>query len=233
MDIVKKLISHIEQWRPIAPILFLGRSSSATLLEIEKIKNEIISFFGLDFSIVQTLVNDGEKIKVQKMKEFIAQSFVKSSFGLQIFVIEDISRFTLEASNASLKFLEEPWVGNIVFLTSDSESGVLDTILSRVQIQYVSWESQYQSHPFFYDMIDDYLQKRNFSLLSYFYEDKKIEKKDYLDFLQTFFCYIQSHPELFKMWEIIEQSLQNILKNNALAKYEIDKILLFIKNTYE
>jgi len=32
-----------------------------------------------------------------------------------------------------LKFFEEPDVTNIIFLTNTSESGILDTILSRVQ----------------------------------------------------------------------------------------------------
>jgi hypothetical protein len=33
-----------------------------------------------------------------------------------------------------LKFFEEPDITNIIFLTNASESGILDTILSRVQI---------------------------------------------------------------------------------------------------
>jgi hypothetical protein len=40
---------------------------------------------------------------------------------------------TLQASNSLLKFFEEPGKQNIIFLSAKSESGILDTILSRVQ----------------------------------------------------------------------------------------------------
>jgi DNA polymerase III gamma/tau subunit len=52
--------------------------------------------------------DNNEKIKIQELRNFIAHSYIKSSYRFQVFLIENISRATLESFNASLKFLEEP-----------------------------------------------------------------------------------------------------------------------------
>jgi DNA polymerase III gamma/tau subunit len=53
-------------------------------------------------------VDSNEKIKINELREFILKSTIKPPFQFQIFLIEDISRMTLESSHACLKFLEEP-----------------------------------------------------------------------------------------------------------------------------
>ena len=68
------------------------------------------------------------------LKEFLSNSNQKPRFKFQVFFIENISRFTLKSANSCLKFFEEPKFGNIIFLSNTSEAGILDTIISRVQI---------------------------------------------------------------------------------------------------
>jgi DNA polymerase-3 subunit delta' len=52
---------------------------------------------------------------------------------VKVFVITEAERMTQEASNSLLKVLEEPPPQNLLVLTTDRPSGLLDTIVSRCQ----------------------------------------------------------------------------------------------------
>ncbi len=52
---------------------------------------------------------------------------------VKVFVITEAERMTQEASNSLLKVLEEPPPDNLLVLTTDRPSGLLDTIISRCQ----------------------------------------------------------------------------------------------------
>jgi len=54
------------------------------------------------------LNDDEEKIKIEKIKQFLTIGYQKSSFTFQIFIIQDIERMTRESANSCLKFFEEP-----------------------------------------------------------------------------------------------------------------------------
>ena len=218
------------KWKIIAgwifqPILFLWWNDEMLNKEINDICLKLFSDFEVDKNSFYKLENNDEKIKISQVREFISKSSVKSSFKFQIFLIENISRMNTEWFNASLKFLEEPGVWNIVFLTNKSESWVLDTILSRVVIINLDINTKSQKNEFFDKMINDYTNKKNLNLISYFFNDKKIEKQDYIDFLETFLLYIKTHLIYTELISQIEESLNLILKNNVLPKYEIDKII--------
>jgi len=71
----------------------------------------------------------------------------------------------LESANSCLKFLEEPSIGNIIFLTNTSESQILETILSRVQTINIFSSVKSEKNEFFYSLIDDFVSKKNTSLL--------------------------------------------------------------------
>lgn len=64
--------------------------------------------------------------------------------------------------------------------------------------------------------------------MKYFFQDKKIEKQEYIDFLQTFLLYIKENLVYTDLIEQISESILLIEKNNVLPKYEIDKLLLKI-----
>ena len=156
----------------------------------------------------------------------MASSYMKSGYQFQVFLIENISRATLETFHASLKFLEEPGEWNIVFLTSTSESGIPETVLSRLQTINIFCSSPKEKNEFFYLLIDDYIHKKNLNLYKYFFQDKKIEKQEYIDFLQTFLLYIKEKLVYTYLAEQISGSILLIEKNNVLPKYEIDKLIL-------
>lgn len=81
---------------------------------------------------------DGEEAKIKKSDiEKIMGNFDKTALedkGIMIYVIHLVETMTPVAVNALLKFLEEPGKNIYAFLTTENESKVLPTILSRTQI---------------------------------------------------------------------------------------------------
>lgn len=226
--IFQKIQINMETQEVFQPILFL--SDNLELFH-QELKNFIYSFFSdqnIDKNYLYVLSDHGEKIKINEVREFFWKWVMKPSFWNQVFLIENILRATQETYASALKFLEEPWVWNIVFLTAQSEAWIPETILSRLQIIHFSSEKIKQKNDFFYQLIDDYFWKRNMNLFKYFFQDKKIQKEDYIHFLDTFIFYIQ---ENLIFWDILEKVIETkelIEKNNALPKYEIDRLFLKI-----
>ena len=126
-----------------------------------------------------------------------------------------------------LKFLEEPGKQNIIFLSNSSESGILETILSRVNIQYTGIDSLTERDNFFYSLIDDAIKKNDTGLYSYFFQTK-LESSDAVVFLKTLLEY---HKQTGVLWHIIasiDDDIHLIQQNNANGKYIVDIYLLML-----
>lgn len=225
-DIFQKLQQKIDAGGTFQPVLFLWENLELVNVQVKNIIFELFEYYQIDKNNLYVLPDNNEKIKIQAFREFSAKSNMKSSYAFQVFLIENISRATMESFNAALKFLEEPGVWNIVIVTSQSESSIPETVLSRLQIMNLFSSVQNKKNEFFYKLIDEYISAKNVSLLKYFFQDKKIEKQDYLDFLETFFLYIKEEMVYVELLDQISESIMLIQKNNVLPKYEIDKLFL-------
>lgn len=84
------------------------------------------------------MVVDGEEAKIKKGDiEKIAENFGKTALeekGIMIYVLHLVETMTPIAVNSLLKFLEEPGKNIFAFLTTENESKVLPTIISRTQV---------------------------------------------------------------------------------------------------
>lgn len=220
--------NKIEKNSIFQPMLVCWNLLSIDIL-VWEILREIMDFYWVDKNNLFVLKDNKESLKISDVKFFISKSNIKSNYKFQIFLIENVQRLTLESSNSLLKFLEEPWLWNIVILTSKSESMILDTILSRVVQIDINWEENINNSIFFKDMISSFFEKNDISIYWYFFDDKKIEKGDYLNFLETLFIYLKDNSLRIDLLEEIEKSINCIIKNNSIPKYEIDKILLLLK----
>lgn len=223
LDIIK---TKIDSGLIFQPILFLWENHELLSHKIHSLIDDLFVYYKVDKNYLYTLNIAGEKIKIIQVRDFISKSDIKSSFKFQLFLIEDISRMSPEGFHACLKFLEEPWFWNIIFLTNTSESWILDTVLSRVQIIHLFSETKLIYNEFFLTLIDDFIQQKNSNLIKYFFNDKKINKEDYIHFLHSFLYYIKMNLVYVDLLDQIEDSLHLIQKNNVLPKYEIDKLLL-------
>ncbi len=135
---------------------------------------------------------------------------------------------TLWAANSCLKLLEEPGKTNIIFLSDTSESMILDTILSRVQIQKIWWQSISKKDDFYLSIISSYIKEKSPEVLSYFFRNK-LEKEDYIRFLDNLIIYSKENLVFIDYLEEINDDINMIYTNNVNAKWVVDKWLLRIK----
>lgn len=81
---------------------------------------------------------DGEQGTIKKEEiENLQTSFSKSGVetkGIKIYIINQLDKATASATNSLLKFLEEPYEDVIGILTTQNQSQVLETIVSRSQV---------------------------------------------------------------------------------------------------
>lgn len=79
---------------------------------------------------------------------------------------------------------------------------------------------------FYYDLIDESITKQSPNLYVYFFQDKKLEKPDYIKFFTTLLHYIQEKQVKTHLLDEVEQSLNLLHQTAVLPKYLVDRILI-------
>lgn len=220
-----------------SPYLFLSNNLELLNQNLEILSKELLSKFNIPDANLFILKDNSEKIKISNIKEFFKQSNIKTPYEFQIFLIENISRMTLQSANSCLKLFEEPWDWNIIFMTNKSESWILETILSRVQIENaVNGLKQFTNtnikNEFFINLIDSYITQKKLDLVSYFFSSK-LEKTEYIWFLNTLLNYWKSKLLFIDFLEELSQDIYSVEQNNVNIRYIVDKYILKITKIYE
>ena len=101
--------------------------------------NECIACMRVDEgNYADLMLFDGENAKIKKGDiEKITSNFDKTALeekGIMIYVLHLVETMTPIAVNSLLKFLEEPGKNIFAFLTTENESKILPTIISRTQV---------------------------------------------------------------------------------------------------
>jgi DNA polymerase III delta prime subunit len=227
LDKIEKIIKQIEKGEELSPFLFIGQNSDLLNSRVEEMIFKIFINFDIPKINLIKLEDNWENIKIQEIKEFVKKWELGSPYKFQIFFLENISRLTLQSSNSCLKFFEEPWIQNIIFLTNSWENWILDTILSRVQIINLWLNKNIEQSNFYFNLLDNYLEKRNSEIFSYFFRNK-LEKFEYIEFLKNLIIYSKKNFVLINLIEEIDEDINLIEKNNVNAKSIVDKYLLKI-----
>lgn len=226
-EIIKNIQSQIDKGERKSPFLFLGKNLDILHADIQQLAWELLQYYGIPSSYLYTLWDSWEKIKISEIKQFTEFSNSKPPYKFQIFFIENISRFTISAGNSLLKFFEEPDASNVIFLSNESESWILDTILSRVQTIQTGWNQKLRKDDFIYSMLDSYKKSQSQEILSYYFRNK-LEKDDYIHFLESLIIYSKENWIYIDYLEEIDEDINLIKQNNVNAKYIVDKWLLKI-----
>lgn len=225
--IKENIISQINKGEKISPFLFLGKNPELLNSQVKNLWIGILKHFEIPNNYMYLSEDDWKNIKIKDIKEFVEFSNSKPPYKFQIFLIENISRFTIQAWNSMLKFFEEPDITNIIFLTNTWESWILDTILSRVQTIDLWWQSLIKKDNFIYSMLEKYILNKNTEILSYYFRNK-LEKQDYINFLENLIIYSKENLVLINYLTQIDEDINAIKQNNVNAKYIVDKWLLRI-----
>ncbi len=227
INIFEKLRWRIEKGEIISPFLFLGKNIEILNSEIRRHAEDLLKFYDIPQTSLLVLEDTGEAIKISGIKEFVKPAELGTPYKIQIFLLENISRMTLQSFNSCLKFFEEPWVQNIIFLTNVSESGIIDTILSRVQIISVWEDKSEQKNSFYFSLLDNYLKESWKEIFSYFFRNK-LEKYEYIEFLKSMILYSKENAVFMSLLDNINTDISLIEKNNVNAKGIVDSYLLKI-----
>ncbi len=226
-NFLQNFVNKINKEKEISPILFIGEDLVSLNIEISQFINSLLEEFKVPSSSVYKFEDDGNNLKIETSREIISLLSKKSSFKFQIILIENISRFTLGAANSLLKVFEEPWEGNLIFLTNSWENNILETILSRVSIINLNSKKNFLIDENISNLIENYLEYDNPELLVYLYENsKKFEKADYLKIIDNFIEFSKKNPKYFYLLEKFLELKDLHIKNNLSLKYGLDKILL-------
>ncbi len=230
-NIKENILKKIDKGEEISPFLFISQNLELLNNEVFLLANEILNEKWISKYNIFRLEDDLESIKIEAVKNFFSKLNTKNPYWLQIFIIENISRLTLQASNSILKLLEEPWKNNLIFLTNNSESWVLETILSRVLIYKINFWNLNLESSFFSDLLEKFLSWDKTPLISYFYKNK-LEKKEYIDFLLTIVNFIKNFKLNLeeKYLEELLNDIEAIQNNNVLARYIVDKWIITLIN---
>jgi DNA polymerase III delta prime subunit len=226
-NIFTKIKEQLHKGGEISPFLCVWRPLTEVHTLLSQQVSSLCQEFWVDMNYIFTLVDSGESLKISEMKEFIAKSYQKSSFAFQVFIIQNYSRATVEASNAALKFFEEPGQGNLIFLTSESEAGILDTILSRITVERFITHTYFQETNLWEEKITRYIQSGDQELTSFVYQEK-IEQEEALKFLLALLTLHKKWILTLSNLDELESDMQWLEKNNLLPRYIVDKHFLLL-----
>lgn len=131
---------------------------------------------------------NGEEGSIKKSQiDDLESNFEKKAFeqkGIKVYVLHLVENMTVQAVNALLKFLEEPGKEIYAFLTTNNESIILPTIISRCQTLHLKFAPRSE---IIQSAINLGVLEEDAQLLSYFYNDEDLLKnaseddKDYLE----------------------------------------------------
>jgi len=224
--IFTKLTSLVEKQTSFAPMLFVG-NPDYTREHVHELAEKICDAFQVSRHQIHTF-SQPETIKIAELRAFFQASFLRPGERFSIFIIENIDTATLQALNSVLKIFEEPWEGNMIFLTARETGNIPETILSRVQVVEVKTDIILEKNSFFENMIHAHCTKNDTEIFSYFFASKNIEKEEYLLFLDTLFSYFSTRGVPYLLEEIT-RAKGNICNHNGVPKYEVDRILLLLQ----
>ncbi len=190
-----------------------------------------------DGNYMDFILIDGKKdqIKIDNIRDLetkFSQSATES-LGIKVYIINMVENMAPDATNALLKFLEEPDQNTFAFLTTENEYRVLPTILSRTEIIHFSPLDQ---NKLIEECLSLSIDKKNAEILSFFYNDaetikKETENEDYLEalnYLDTFIKYIPNKVELrvYTETQIIKK-----LKTKQSIRFFLDLLVVLFKES--
>jgi len=174
------------------------------------------------------IIEDGSKGTIKKEDvDLITSTFSKTAIeskGRVIYIIHLVENMTAQAINALLKFLEEPGKDTYAFLTTENESRVLQTIISRSQRLFLKLTKREEVIK---DSIKDNILQEDAELLSYIFNNVEnikeyIAKEEYPDIKELLKEYLNSLNNLDDCLYVVETKLLEIISSKELAKLFIN-----------
>src|SRR5574344_414240 len=172
-----------------------------------------------DGNYADLIILDGKKsqIKIEDIRN-IEDAFSKTAIekkGIKIYIINIVENMANNATNALLKFLEEPLPNTYAFLITENEFSVLPTIRSRCQIIHFSTIDQH-------DLINNSIK-----------EDIKEDSvdEDYLFAKKSVIVFLNLLDKKDELRLYVEMNCLKNLKDKNAFRFFIDMLLAFLKES--
>ena len=122
-------------------------------------------------------------------------------YSKKVYIINLVENLSLDATNALLKFLEEPLPDTYAFLTTENDKRILPTILSRVQTIHFSLLPQ---EDLIQQALSEGVDEEKAEILSFFFNDSELIKENennskinkIIELSLTTISFTNSYPEL-------------------------------------
>ena len=225
---LKFLLDKFKTWENIQPLLvdnveiceIINYLNDSNIETIQDIENE----YTRNVFIFKT---EEKSFKIEKTREIIEKASIKPSWDFNIFIIEEIDKFTDQAGNSLLKVLEDvpKWI--IFLLTSNSKENIIETITSRI-LFFSTNSTIYELNDEIKSKIDNFFRGSKLEFISYIFS-QKIEKSEYLAILFYIKEKLKESDQDASIYKLIEESIQNIYSTNANAKWIVDMVVLSLK----
>ncbi len=222
------MLDTFKSWEKIQPLLLneemlvesINYLNNTSINSLEDLRHVLVP----NIYLYET---EEKSFKIETTRQIIEKANIKSSFEFNIFIIREIDKLTLQASNSLLKLLEDvpDWV--IFLLTTFAKENLLETIRSRI-IEFWFNELNFDIWDNIKDMIWWLFEKDKMPFVKYLLNEK-IENHTYIWIMEYMLEIIKrkdiSNPNLSKM--IIEW-ISNTYSTNSNPKYILDRIVMDI-----
>ncbi len=179
------------------------------------------------------IILDGSESSIKKDEVGqIVENFEKTALedkGIMVYVINMVENMTIEAINSILKFLEEPKKDTYAILTTQNESKILPTIISRCQSIRLSLSPRQEVID---EAIDLNVDPSDAEILSYFYNDahlvmQKAETEEYANAKEAFEKQLNSFQEgEGHARYVAEKDVVPLLEDKATTRFFFDMMSL-------
>ena len=191
------------------PLLNIAKFLAASLIDPQSSpfadSNSLVYHRVFEENYVDLRVFDTTKssIKIDQIRN-LETDFSKTGsekYSKKVYIINLVENLSLDATNALLKFLEEPLPDTYAFLTTENDKRILPTILSRVQTIHFSLLPQ---EDLIQQALSEGVEEEKAEILSFFFNDSELIKENennskinkIIELSLTTISFTNSYPEL-------------------------------------
>lgn len=165
------------------PLLNIAKFLAASIIDPKSSpfadQNSLIFERIFNENYVDLRVFDSTKgqIKIDEIRQ-LETDFAKTSsekYSKRVYIINLVENLSIDATNALLKFLEEPLPETYAFLTTENDKRILPTVLSRVQTVHFSLLPQ---EDLIHQALSLEVEEKEAEILSFFYNDAELIKEN-------------------------------------------------------
>ena len=190
-----------------------------------------------DGSFADLMIFDGRETSIKKNDVTeITSNFEKTAMeakGIMIYILHLVENMTIEAVNSLLKFLEEPGKNVYAFLTTENESKVLATIISRTQVLHLKTIDKLQ---LIEESVAQGCSREDAEILSYFLNDPTTiittsESQDYLNAKQALTNQLEALSiSKDEALYVSQKDIVPVIKNKEAARFYLDMLTIVFQD---